>query len=171
LSVDEPIEVDDLHFVKINDNVDNHNADDGDAYKDDKLSIDKNIQSHNSNKEMDDIVNISETTIEIVSTSSANSRRNKNNAKSKIKSLVSTEKPAVTGITKNPIRVESGNSDSPTKDAESGEYKVIYQPADRPCPICTKPRITHKNREIAVSENKGNHKGKELFRIIFSPVY
>ena len=35
---------------------------------------------------------------------------------------------------------------------------IKYEPADKPCPLCFKPRIEHKNRELTDGD-KGNHKG------------
>ena len=38
---------------------------------------------------------------------------------------------------------------------------VKYEPADRACPLCAKPRIEHKNRNLAYHE-KGHHRGTVL---------
>ena len=47
----------------------------------------------------------------------------------------------------------------------SSDGNVTYQPADKLCPLCNKPRINHKNREISENQ-KGCHKGKCIFVII-----
>jgi len=54
--------------------------------------------------------------------------------------------------------VENKTKDEVGADKKKSATKVTYHPADRPCPLCSKPRIVHKNREIAEGE-KGSHRG------------
>ena len=65
-------------------------------------------------------------------------------------------------------RKKSSSNKSKTSEKSkkrSSDGNVTYQPADKLCPICNKPRINHKNREISENQ-KGCHKGKYIFVII-----
>ena len=65
-----------------------------------------------------------------------------------------------TATAASPIAAANDEVDAAVPVASSGQSPSIkYEPADKPCPMCLKPRRDHKNREID-KLSKGNHKGQ-----------
>jgi len=105
---------------------------------------------------------------QIVSSSKNNDKQNNKNAKNDhtepINQEGSNEETSVITSENLPNDFVEENVDENETKSEAGAVgkksasKVTYQPADKPCPLCSKPRIVHKNREISEGE-KGCHRG------------